>query len=205
MKNFYATIILFLVSVTAYAQSSRVISGLVMNKNYQMFVPNYPVTVIDSSTSGGVAVYNYLTNASGRFTDTITTQGQTGQLWFTTSDSCGITGVVLGYATNTPFVMATGGLVLCNKIIQTSIGFDESRKPSILAYPNPSTEEVFINLNGFDPIDCRLIDHLGREFKVSLSAVNELSVMSIGHFPKGVYHLIIRTNDGNCVLKIIKN
>jgi hypothetical protein len=205
MNNFYATIILFLVSLTAHAQSSRVISGLVMNKNYQMLVPNYPVTVIDSSTSGGVAVYNYLTNASGRFTDTITTQGQTGQLWFTTSDSCGITGVVLGYAANTPFVMATGGLVLCNKIIQTNIGFDESRKPSILAYPNPSTEEVFINLNGFDPIDCGLIDHLGREFKVSLSAVNELSVVNIGHFPKGVYHLIIRTNDGNCVLKIIKN
>jgi hypothetical protein len=205
MTKFYATIILLFVGISAHAQSSRVISGLVMNKNYQIFVPNYPVTVIDSSTTGGVATYNYQTNASGRFTDTITTQGQTGQLWFTTPDSCGTAGVVLGYSTNTPFVMATGGLVLCNKIIQTNIGFDELRKPSIAAYPNPSAEELFINLNGLVPIDCGLIDNLGREHKVILSESGELYVLKIGHFPQGLYNLFIRTTEGNFVLPILKN
>lgn len=204
MKHFLASTFLLL-GFVAHAQNSKVISGMVLNKNYQMFVPNYPVTVIDSSTTGGVAVYNYQTNANGRFTDTITTQGQTGQLWFTTSDSCGTTGVVLGYSTNTPFVMATGGLVLCNKIIPTNIGFDEIGKPSIGVYPNPAVDELFINLNGSDAIGLYLFDNLGREFKVDLSDAGELSVIKLGHFPNGLYHLVIRTIDGESVLPILKN
>jgi len=205
MKQLLSSTLLFLLVFVTHAQNSRVITGMVMNKNYQMVVPNYPVTVIDSSTSGAVAVYSYQTNSSGMFTDTITTQGELGQLWFTAPDSCGVAKVVLSYSSSTPFVMPTGGLVLCNKIIQTNIGFDEIGKPSIVVYPNPTVDELFINLNGLVPIGCSLLDNLGREYKVSLSDSGELSIMNIGFVPKGMYFLIVRTIDGDCVLPILKH
>jgi len=205
MKKTYILILLSLLGIGLQAQNSRVISGMVMNKNYQMVVPNYPVTVIDSSSNGGVAVYSYQTNANGMFTDTITTQGESGQLWFTAPDSCGITKVVLGYSTNTPVVMATAGLVLCNKIIQTNISVGEIEKYSLVVYPNPTTDELFINLKGKYPIGFFLLDGVGRQYNPNISSNGDLILLNIGHLPKGVYYLKVKTEYELVVVPIYKN
>lgn len=101
------------------AQSTYQISAQVLTNNYQNMVPNYPVIVIDSGNTGSSAVYNFVTDANGQFTDSLTTVAVTGTLTFLAPDSCGFTGIVLGYSTNTPSTMATAGLVLCNNIVNT--------------------------------------------------------------------------------------
>ncbi len=97
------------------------ISAMVLTNNYQNFVPNYPVIVIDSAAGafGGVAVYNYTTDSSGQFTDSLTVQGPTGTLFFLAPDSCGFTAIAIGYSPNSPSTLATAGLVLCNNIVNT--------------------------------------------------------------------------------------
>jgi PKD repeat protein len=106
---------------TSTAQNNFQISALVLTNNYQNFVPNYPVTVIDSASgpAGGVASHNFMTDATGNFTDSITTVGSSGTLWFLAPDSCGFTTIAIGYAPNSPSTLATAGLVLCNNIVNT--------------------------------------------------------------------------------------
>jgi plastocyanin len=109
---------------TSTAQNNFQISALVLTNNYQNFVPYYPVTVIDSAlgasgSPGAVASYNFMTDGTGNFTDSITTVGSSGTLWFLAPDSCGFTTIALGYSPNSPSTLATAGLVLCNNIVNT--------------------------------------------------------------------------------------
>lgn len=123
------------------AQGTKQISALVLTNNYQNNVPNHPVTVIDSSTSGNfnVAVYNYSTDTNGTFSDVIVTQGTTGTLYFIAPDSCGFATMQLSYGQNTPFIMATAGIVLCNNIVSSPCSYSISAQQTGSGYIFGST------------------------------------------------------------------
>lgn len=122
-------------------QGTKQISALVLTNNYQNNVPNHPVTVIDSSTSGNsnVAVYNYVTDTNGTFSDVIATQGTTGTLYFIAPDSCGFATMQLNYGQNTPFIMATAGIVLCNNIVSSPCSYSISAQQTGSGYIFGST------------------------------------------------------------------
>ena len=121
MKRIKLLLILLASTLIMQAQTTYQISALVLTANYLNYVPNYPVMVIDSSsgTFGSVAVYNYVTDTSGTFSDSLTTQGSTGTLWFLAPDSCGFATIAIGYSPNSPSTLATAGLVLCNNNISS--------------------------------------------------------------------------------------
>ena len=120
MKKVKLLFILLASTIILQAQNPTYqISAMVLTNNYQNFVPNYPVIVIDSASGafGGVAIYNYVTDSSGQFTDSLTVQGPAGVLLFMAPDSCGFTTIAISYSPNSPSTLSTAGLVLCNNII----------------------------------------------------------------------------------------
>lgn len=123
MKKINLFFLFLLVASAMQAQLNFQISALVLTKNYQNVVPNHPVLVIDSASGANpsVTVHSFTTGTNGTFTDSITTGGNSGTLWFMAPDSCGFTTIVLSYSTNSPGTLATAGLVLCNNIIPTPL------------------------------------------------------------------------------------
>ena len=97
-----------------------------------------------------VQLYSYLTDTAGTFTDTITSQGTTGTLWFMAPDSCGFATIAISYSQNSPSTLATAGLVLCNTVINwgsAPCNYSVSALP-VAGIPNAA----FFNTTGGNPI-----------------------------------------------------
>ena len=90
MKRFNLLFILLLGAMAVSAQQTFTISALVLNNNYQVPAANYPVIVIDSAsgTNPVISIYNYTTNVSGTFSDSVVAGGTSGKFWFLVPDSC---------------------------------------------------------------------------------------------------------------------
>jgi hypothetical protein len=209
MKRIILIAMTFLVVSQIQAQSQKVISGLVTKGSYEP-VPNYPITVIDSSSSPSqsVAVYNYVTNSQGRFTDTIITQGSIGRLIYSSPDSCGFAINQLSYGSNTPFNMATCAVVLCNTNITITSNHQEADNLlDISFFPNPVNKELYVNIpdNISTDFNLTIVDIHGKLLLTETRTQEKLSTIDLSQLPAGVYFLMVSSGDLTYQAKIVKN
>jgi hypothetical protein len=86
MKKIKLLFMLFASAFVIQAQTSIVVTGTIYDAQANT-VANHPVIVIDSSSNTLVppAVYNYITDANGVYSDSIVLNGQSGVLHFLTT------------------------------------------------------------------------------------------------------------------------
>jgi PKD repeat protein len=120
MKKIKLLFMLFASAFVIQAQTSIVVTGTIYDAQANT-VANHPVIVIDSSSNTLVppAVYNYITDANGVYSDSIVLNGQSGVLHFLTLDSCGLKQSSLGYNTSSGTNIYSVGFVLCNNTAAT--------------------------------------------------------------------------------------
>lgn len=85
---------------------------------------------------------------------------------------------------------------------QTTLSGQDFNKPSLSVYPNPATNEIFID-HGFDDIHTIQIFNLQGKLMINKKPSSENS-LQIESLSKGVYILKATTNKGNITQKLIK-
>ena len=84
-----------------------------------------------------------------------------------------------------------------------AVGIEEiTANSAIKIYPNPTQNNLNINLNGSENMTVNLIDALGR--KVLTQAISGSNTIDVSILDKGVYTLLIETKDNQMFKRIIK-
>jgi hypothetical protein len=86
------------------------------------------------------------------------------------------------------------------------VGIDANNEPvlNISAYPNPTTNYLYINLDGIDMANLILMDNNGRVME-TYNAVTNNQMISLETLPTGIYFLQFTHNGKSVTKKIIKN
>ena len=118
-------------------------------------------------------------------------------------------GNVTGTGTFMYWVEVTDGNGCVNRdsiVVNVSIctNVNENATNNISIYPTPTTGIITISMNSFVPnTKIQLIDNLGR-IVLEIIPKEELSVINLSNFSKGMYSLTIQTDSDFMVKKIIK-
>ena len=79
------------------------------------------------------------------------------------------------------------------KLISTDIG--QPRANSIILYPNPSSTQVVIDLNGFGARNITIYNQLGQQVKSIIPLQSTLSALDVSSFVPGIYLVSARSAD----------
>jgi hypothetical protein len=78
----------------------------------------------------------------------------------------------------------------------------EEKSESYKVFPNPATEKLFIQFNGWEGIkEIKLRDITGRSV-FQLKSINEINEIDISSFPKGIYLIDVKNEKYHVVKKI---
>ncbi len=99
---------------------------------------------------------------------------------------------------------STGETATCDEILSDVKNFEA---PEISFYPNPATDELFINLqssNETDAYTIRIFNVTGTKLYFAPLASNSLHTMDIANLPSGLLYIqILKNNDPAYMVKIV--
>jgi PKD repeat protein len=84
--------------------------------------------------------------------------------------------------------------------VNIAVSLDEMPGVSLNLVPNPATTTFTVMLNGASLEQVTLIDGFGRTVQTSSEAV-----LSLDGIANGVYHVMVQTNQGNAIRKLVVN
>jgi hypothetical protein len=104
------------------------------------------------------------------------------------------------YGTYTCYCVSADGCISETPPFTVSLGIDELSENGNLIFPNPTNDLFYLNENHESTV-IRLFDASGKE--VNYKKIDNKSY-SIGHLPKGIYHLSIEQNKQKVWVKVVR-
>ena len=121
-----------------------------------------------------------------------------------TSSTTATTGTITILSNSTPQIFTLNVSV---EMSTTTASLNYLSSSEIDVFPNPTTDQVFLNFNGsFDDIQVNMYSIEGKLVQENdlLSAVNAEKNITIAELPAGVYLLEINTKQGKIIKRVIK-
>ena len=104
------------------------------------------------------------------------------------------------YGTYTCYCVSDDGCITETPPFTVTLGINELVNTDNIVYPNPTTDVFYVNAPYTDDV-LRIFDAAGKEVEYRKEANNGIS---IGHLPKGIYHISITTGEEKKWSKIVR-
>jgi hypothetical protein len=92
----------------------------------------------------------------------------------------------------------------CHPIVVT---FTENpERKSMVLFPNPATNEIFLKSDDFKDGEVQIIDHLGNELQLEVNVIgSDFLCFNIAELPAGIYIISVKSDQIHSVSKFIKH